>query len=190
MEHPYLVDHQHLTILFHLFQGEYLLDALLGKGGKSCNSKEITESCYANCGISHWKEYSHSELYNMCGDLNEKIKEPSQNGVSRNTQNVFGYLARVGKKLLRQYEDTVVCKFEQVTEFRNISLLLGQDILTTSFLAHEDHVKNYKREYFCWQGIIPTDNSRLKHLFSKGISENHFHLNGSVPVFFSVGFAS
>ncbi len=178
------LDIQHLYTLFHVFQGEDLLDFLLGKGEKVGDCRGMREDCYANSVLSFQKNYSHSELYEMCQDLRQQIQGQNPSCVPASTSDVFGYLAKIGSTMLTQEGNSVACRFEQTLPFRQLSLFLGQDPLTTSFLAREDTNTGFIREDFYWKGAISTNNKRLNALMSKGISENHFHLNGSVPVFF------
>lgn len=179
------LDHQHLKILFHLFQGDVLLHDMKQGTTKGKNSFcGISKECYTHFALSDFKNYSHSELEHMWGDLEHRIHLSSSLKPREQERTIFHFMAQVAENMFALEGNTPICKFEYTLAFRNLSLFLGQDILTTSFLAYQDYETHFQRQDFYWPGAISTNNNRLKALFSKGISENHFHLNGSVPMFF------
>lgn len=71
-------------------------------------------------------------------------------------------------------------KFSSIQLWREISLLLGEDILTTSFLAKE---ASRKLSSYDWPNIIHHNNPLLNHLLEDGLVDTHAHLKASADVF-------
>lgn len=76
-----------------------------------------------------------------------------------------------------------VCKIEQVLNWNSIYSRLGQDIFTTAVICK--NALQYGRDIntFDWESIIKTDDGKLNSILSKGLAENHYHLNGSTQSF-------
>lgn len=87
------------------------------------------------------------------------------------------------KNVLCMQNHQPVCRYEQVLNWRMLSFKIGEDLLTTSFLADKEMIAPYDRQIFDWKPLIANDNERLASIISKGISENHYHLKGSAPHF-------
>ena len=99
-------------------------------------------------------------------------------------QSLFQLLAAYDNDVLKVDGSRPVCRREKLMNFRAISLKLGQDIFTTSFLAFRNIDSGSQKQHdFSWNTVIDTDDRRLKHVLSQGIAENHFHLTGSTPLF-------
>lgn len=87
------------------------------------------------------------------------------------------------QKVLVQIAEEPRCKIDKVLPWREVYLLLGQDVFVCAFLAYED-LKNRKvRQNFTWPAILATDHVALNQMLQQGISENHQHLYGSSQTF-------
>ena len=75
-----------------------------------------------------------------------------------------------------------VC-FNSLLEWREISLLLGEDILTTAFLASPEHCLRLPLNNYAWSNIIEHDYLRLSHKLNSGLTDIHAHLKASADVF-------
>lgn len=75
------------------------------------------------------------------------------------------------------------CRINMVLPWREIYLLLGQDIFVCAFLAFEDAKSRKTRRKFTWPVILATDHVGLNQILQDGISENHQHLYGSSQTF-------
>lgn len=71
-------------------------------------------------------------------------------------------------------------KFSSIQQWREISLLLGEDILTTSFLAKET---SRKLSLFDWPNIIHHNNPLLNNILEDGLIDIHAHLKASADIF-------
>lgn len=87
------------------------------------------------------------------------------------------------QEALIQIAEEPRCKINKVIPWREIYLLLGQDLFVCAFLAYAD-LKNRKiRKNFTWPAILATDHVALNQMLQHGISENHQHLYGSSQTF-------
>lgn len=89
----------------------------------------------------------------------------------------------LANQLLGHWGQEPFCKIENVGEWRNAYLYLGQDLFVCAYLACEDIKSGYERLDFAWPAILRTNHSGLNALLKKGIAENHQHLYGSSQTF-------
>ena len=116
----------------------------------------------------------HENCYRLlCEDMKYKSYRPS----------VFNLVIKLAKKFLVYNSGDVLCDFEQLLRWREISLPLGQDFFICAFLADHDIDNGIERKHFKWLPIIMSDNSRIYSILERGIAENHFHLKGSSRIF-------
>lgn len=93
-------------------------------------------------------------------------------------------LLHFGLAVLREEEGNPVCDYPQLLRWRDLALTLGEELFTTSFLAYRDRERSCERDYFGWNVIIGHNNDELNALFrEERLSELHFHLRGSTPLF-------
>lgn len=120
--------------------------------------------------------YNNDEVENIY-DLYNKGCNSKDSGF------IFNTLCEFTKNVLTEKEGIPICKYEQLLRWRELSFQLGEDILTTSYLAKQDCYTIKERKYFSWAPIILTDNIKLRKMLEKGMAENHFHLGGSAQYF-------
>lgn len=73
--------------------------------------------------------------------------------------------------------------YSGLLEWRELSLLLGEDILTLSFMADIDNGLSYPLSYYTWPNILNHNYLRLSNLLSKGLTDIHAHLKASADTF-------
>lgn len=110
-----------------------------------------------------------------------KLFELSVNNLK--TRNFLYYLSDFGEKVLDVWNGSPVVKFESIMDWHKISREIGQAVLVTSYLAKISLEKNIKHNFFAWPTTLKTENRQLQNILNQGISENHYHLNGSAQVF-------
>lgn len=71
------------------------------------------------------------------------------------------------------------CKKDESLRWRQLYLILGQDLFTTAFYA----INRPNNSDFTWKATIDMQDSHISKLSNKEIAENHFHLNGSIQIF-------
>jgi len=131
--------------------------------------------------LSDFNNRSNDELFN----LHQKISEDwgySPFGSSK-VFSPFHLLSHFTKQVLTEVEDEPFVNYHHLLKWRNLTLDLGEDIFTTSFLAQKDLMSGKKRNFLSWRPILSSDNKRLYTLLQKGVAENHSHLWASGPTF-------
>lgn len=72
-----------------------------------------------------------------------------------------------------------VCRYSELMRWHNITTVISEDILTTSYLASYDAGNGVGRTDFEWLPAIPHDNNELNALTRREVTELHHHLYGS-----------
>ena len=173
---------KNLDIVFRAIQPELILDSLVLREAvpQGVNSREIQQEEYLRYAMERMRGHSQDELEN-CHRLLCQNMEPEMS--SGGQPSVFHLLFRYSTGVLKLESGVPICRFAELLDWRDISHLLGQDIFTTAFLAWQDWRAGSRTERFSWPAIIRTDNLRLQEVLKRGVSENHFHLNGSSQSF-------
>jgi len=130
-----------------------------------------------NQAFYHLDYYSHNELANVW----QKVQEDWAIDSDSERASVFGLLHEFGKNTLKQIGHDLTVDYTQLLRWRELSHLVGEDILTSCFLAQRDKVSRHQRTFYAWRPVLSTNNHRLKVMLEKGVAENHFHLQGSAP---------
>lgn len=110
-------------------------------------------------------------------ELHEEMNEEKEQ------LNVFDLIRFVSRRVLDHYGDEIICRFERMQEWRALSGKIDTGLFVASYYAGMDYKNGKTRSTFGWKNVIGHNNVQLNKMLSKGISENHFHLQGSVPYF-------
>ena len=169
-----------LDIVFRRTAPEIVLNGILSKRIFSPEKKMVAEAerygedAYCHYAPLNMAEYSPDEIEFRYGAMQSRIA---------GRQSIFYMLTDYADRVLVSKNGVPVCKLEEALNWNSITKRLGQDIFITSWLALQNlHKKIGNNLSFTWQTVIKTDDQRLYHLLSKGLSENHYHLNGSTQV--------
>lgn len=167
-----------IDILFRKLPPNQGLESYFSTRKKEC----LTESAWKvdsvkNQAFYHLDYYSHNELANVW----KKVEDDWGRDADTGKVSVFGLLHEFGKCTLKQEGHNVVVNYTDLLRWRELSHLIGEDVLTTCFLAQRDKVSRHQRTFFSWRPVLSTNNHRLKKMLEKGVAENHFHLQGSAP---------
>ena len=92
---------------------------------------------------------------------------------------VFNALLHFTTQVLVEHNGNPVCKYEHLLRWHDLSSLLSEDLLTTSYLAGRDLHHRTIRNNFNWPTVIDHDNRALISILQRPVSDLHFHLNGS-----------
>lgn len=105
----------------------------------------------------------------------------AENWVKGNTKNdsVFNLLLEFDRQVLCIKDNNPVCKYKHYLRWHELTALVGEDVLTCSFLANEERNAFNERKSFAWKLVLESDNTQLECLFQRGLTELHCHLNGS-----------
>ncbi len=97
--------------------------------------------------------------------------------------NIMRALAFLAKMMLDEINGEPTVRFRNLFRWREITQLLGEDLLTCAFLAYEDK-ETEKERRFDWPSVAHNDNPDLNFLFrTKKLCELHSHLKASTNVF-------
>ncbi|GAB3349783.1 hypothetical protein GCM10027566_06390 [Arachidicoccus ginsenosidivorans] len=137
--------------------------------------------------FDHFIEYAFSNY--MCYSLDEirniykMMNDDWCYNINSKQRNYFQILNNFTESILIEENNELYVIFEQLLKWRDVSFYLGEDILTTSYFANLDNLTKYDRKFFSWKSTIFSNNFQLNKILKEGISDNHFHLKGSGPVF-------
>lgn len=134
-------------------------------------------------------QYSNNEIENMLLFLssefewhNNKIKGQITNKKLR-TVNVFDAILLFADTVLVEENGMPLCRYENLLRWRDMIVVLDEDLFITAFLAQQDLLYPKLQRQFFWPPVIGHNNKSLNRLMSQGVAENHFHLKGSAPLF-------
>lgn len=143
--------------------------------------KEVGQSCctFLNCdfaSLSAWttQTFTRSEL----SLLQSYVLQNTTGAMSPKWHHAILLLNRFSKDCLKIDTDGLprVC-FEKLQYWRELSLLLGEDLFTTSFLAE----KQVNR--FDWPNIIEHDEAQINVVLQGNLCDVHAHLKASADIF-------
>lgn len=175
------VERDSLDIIFRRISPEALKDALI----QSIASRREPEISVSHIGLKVFEKYSHQNFTDTTADEVENIYNSIEEKMcaGEKKRNIFNLLAGFSKRVLDVEKGDPVCDKTHILRWRDITLRLGQDLFTTSFLAEKDCKYGRWRTYFAWPPVIRSNSAGIRELMKHGLSENHSHLNGAVPVF-------
>lgn len=122
--------------------------------------------------------YSRNEQENI---LRRFCPESGAGAAKRGILPPFLVLCKVADEFLTPGAEGPKCRFEQLINWRDAYLLLGQDLFICAWLAQMPD-RRLRRNFFSWPVTIPCDNRILEKL-SEGAAENHMHLYAGASVF-------
>lgn len=142
--------------------------------------------------ISFVYDYNVSEsekrklLYSLKDQVNFELHEEGREGEKGSKEeglNVYDLVDIFSRKVLDKVQEEVVCNYEQLQTWRMVSGKIGEDLFVAAMYAYIDFKNGKMRSTFSWRNVIGHNNVQLNMILANGISENHFHLYGSVPYF-------
>lgn len=171
------IERKNLEILFLKIPYYKITDQHQASGIKhdySC----VNESLYMQYARNVFSHNSEDEQHNNYQKLLLDLKDNPE-GLS----NIFRFIMNIAGKMLVYEGNEIMCRFDEMLRWREISFQLGQDFFTCAFLAAHDLARGCQSRDFSWLPIIRSDDRRLHNILKRGMAENHFHLAGSTKVF-------
>lgn len=171
------IERGNLDILFRRIPCEYItLNQLNEKERHDCfhvNKQYYLGQCHQV--FSGRSEDERNYCYDYLKEtMHKKGEYPSS---------VFQLILDAAEQFLTYQTGSVLCKFEELLRWREISLSLGQDFFVCAYLANRDLQWRQTRQNFSWMPILMSNNPRVRAVLKRGIAENHFHLKGSSRIF-------
>ena len=153
---------------------------------KMIKDGEYDRYCSRIVDITRWSEpaftLTEQKLLNsiiqnkwMIRSLGDKVEESEM-------ARVFLLLNHFSDDVLNNSPDPTV-RFDDLLRWHDISLYIGENLLTCAYLAEKDGCTGYERKHFTWPDILPHDNGDLNRILDKGLSDVHAHLNATTDVF-------
>lgn len=94
------------------------------------------------------------------------------------------YISKIGGKLLTLEHKRPVVLFEQLLRWRTLTLDVGEDLLSLSWLAMKEKGSNVARTDFAWEDtMLVEEGSRSKVLGQKSLTDLHAHIGHSSDAF-------
>ena len=148
---------------------------------KNNNAGKLDRDTFIKLYQEEEQQVSKDESINVFNIVNEEMEKSIDN--NNFPKSVFNLLVNYNNNMLDDCGDSVRCKYKELLKWRTVTLKLDPDMFICSFLAYKDLLIGKERTSFSWDTIIKSNNIRLHNMLSKGMSENHFHLKGSSPIF-------
>lgn len=95
------------------------------------------------------------------------------------SQSVFNALLHFGIKTIDLKGNEPVCRYRHLLRWHLVTGHLGEDLVTTAYLASSDHQNGSERFYYDWPAFIGHDNKELNAILKRPIADLHMHLKGS-----------
>jgi len=95
------------------------------------------------------------------------------------SDSVYNILLHFSSKCLIERDAVPLCRYKNLLRWHLLTTLVGEDLLTTSFLASKDAHLKKERKNFDWNAFVGHDCKELNQLFERPMVELHMHLKGS-----------
>ena len=165
-------------------------DEVLKKAGFCIDRNEVfhrmdsdmIESVIVNKILQVDKESTIDQVSMLEQIVQFKWMEPDDSCMSlifRRRSSVFNILLYFSSKCLRVRDGEPLCIYRHLLRWHLITAEVGEDLLTTSFMASRDLQLDKERKSFDWDAFIGHDCKELNSLFDKPMAELHMHLKGS-----------
>lgn len=150
--------------------------------GLVCN---VDKKWFQKVFCQYFSRYADDEVNGIYGILDSKwLSQKEKSAYDKKEKNIFNVLCHFTSEVLCEQGYAPVCKFDQLLRWQELTSHLGEDLFTTSFLAHQDASRGIRdRNDFAWQWHIPSDNFQIREIWAKGLADIHYHLNNSYAIF-------
>ena len=131
--------------------------------------------------LTSWKARAFTKSELRC--LQEYIKQECQCGETPKWHHMLSLLHKIATKFLINNAGTPIVVFNRLQEWRELTLLLGEDLLTTAFLAFNHISGGNAPVLFDWPNTISHNHSNINAELGLGVCDTHAHLKASADVF-------
>lgn len=166
-----------IEVLFRKIRQKYVID-----GTVSYNSvpMELIERFL----FAYEDNYDEDEIHKRLIYLKNQVEiqqYENQNYVEEEDAfDVFYMIDLLVDRVLEEKKGKVVCRFRYLQEWRELTSKVENKVFLAAMYAKIDYRNGKVRSNFIWPDIIGHDNIQLNRIMDEGISDNHFHLMGSV----------
>lgn len=127
----------------------------------------------------------HNSMYgtDVVRGISQLANNHWRNVFEKKQKNIFEILAHATKNVLQWNKDEPICKYDEYLRWNDISTIVGEDLLTTAYLALRTVRDKLDIKSFAWKPHITPYNLELSNILNKGLSELHYHMFGSTLAF-------
>lgn len=101
----------------------------------------------------------------------------------RDVARCFLMLNQFCSKIIDDTGDEPIVRFDNLLRWHELTQYIGEDMLSTAYLAERDIILNRERTSFAWPEVMKHDNKELNALLDKGLCDVHAHLVASTDIF-------
>lgn len=174
-----------LRAMFSQIKGDDILTAL--DLSKNIDPKHLDAECLESKIVKlllreDSNSYSIDQLSMISQLVTQKWMMPDNDCLSlhfHEGDTVFNMLLHFSAMTLMVKDGDPVCRYRSLLRWHGLTVQLGEDLFTTSFLASHDIKNEYRRKYFDWASYLGHDCKEINSLFKKPMAELHMHLKGS-----------
>lgn len=95
----------------------------------------------------------------------------------------FWLLSIWNKDCLIVQDNQPIVKFENLMIWHELAMILGEDLLAVSFMAHPDRNLPEQDLKFTWPNVLGHNNTELNHILDQGVVDIHAHQKASADTF-------
>lgn len=169
-----------LDILFRKIPVNYITEERVSF--KNIPAELVERLCY-----TYEKDSDEAEIHKRFLELENQMQfqmhEDMNDMEISEKYNVFYLIDMFIRKVLEEKQGNVICRFKYLQEWREVTNKVENTVFLSAMYAKIDHANGKVRNTFIWSDIIGHDNILLNRILAEGISDNHFHLLGSVHHF-------
>lgn len=161
--------------------GFWDVDELSGQALEHLDS-DIQESMIVNKLLRVDAERTIDQVSMLAQIIQEKWMEPDKSCMTmkfHQRSSIYNLLLFFSSRCLIVKTGDPLCQYGFLLRWHALTTLVGEDLLTTSFLASRDISIQYDRKSFDWDAFLGHNSKELNNLFEKPMAELHMHLNGS-----------
>ena len=173
---------ENLEMILHILYKRVPAQEVI-EGRIRCDKFEAAE--FLRMASSYVLHYSENEASNLLNYYTNVFREDARRtGREASDQlDVFDALLYCAKRFLCIKNNEILCRYNELMEWRKLALELGENIFVTAYIAAQVSHFEVMQQGFLWKRVIGHDNAQLNLVLGRKYSENHFHLNGSAPIF-------
>ena len=164
-----------IETLFVHAQGNDVLEKLYSTSSSTRLDVSVDKKFFLHYLFHQNKAYTFDQYENLFHLLSTKwMSYPKLREKS-----IFNVLNYFNEQVLTLVSNVPTVKYEHLLRWHELSVRVGEDLLTTSYLALQDCLNGVERNDFCWDLSISQDNKVLNGLLNKPLCELHNHMKGS-----------
>ena len=159
---------------------DYPVDALMQQLDNLKNNQEQDSFLDILPQLMQWskQEYTFTEVNLLRIQVGGEWK-----GARPTIYGIFNIFKRVTDRLLTIEKNQPVIRYDQLFRWRELVAYVGEDLLTSTYLAYCDIDKANPRSLFLWDDILSHNNHQLNEVLQKGLMELHAHYYATTDIF-------